>query len=183
MARKSQKDAILDAAEKVIGGQGLIHTTLDAVAAEAGISKGGLLYHFSCKKDLIFTLIERHHKRMVKRVEELKKTLPDTPGRDLKALILAKLTDPSRLSMSASKMAGALEDDDLRELVTDIKKQEISNLEKICYHREMSTVVVLAMEGLWMMDLFKIPAFNAEFRDRVIAEMLEMADKSCLRTA
>lgn len=183
MARKSQKDAILDAAEKVIGSQGLAHATLEAVAMEAGISKGGLLYHFSNKKELVFNLIKRHNERLTRRVEEMRKTLPESPGRDLKAYILAKLSDPSRLNMSASKMIGVLEDDELREFVTNIKKREMNELDKVCYHREMSTVVVLAMEGLWMMDLFKIPAFNDEFRDRVIAEMLEMADKSCLCTA
>ena len=33
--------------------------TLDAVAAEAGVSKGGVLYHFASKRALIDGLIER----------------------------------------------------------------------------------------------------------------------------
>jgi hypothetical protein len=44
------KDRILDAAERVVLRDGVTHLTLDAVAAETGISKGGLLYHFPSKR-------------------------------------------------------------------------------------------------------------------------------------
>ena len=33
--------------------------TLDAVAAEAGVSKGGLLYHFASKRDLLDAVVRR----------------------------------------------------------------------------------------------------------------------------
>ena len=32
--------------------------TLDAVAAEAGVSKGGLLYHFKTKRELLDAMLE-----------------------------------------------------------------------------------------------------------------------------
>jgi hypothetical protein len=38
-------DRVLDAAEAVVVRQGIGNLTLEAVAAEAKISKGGLLYH------------------------------------------------------------------------------------------------------------------------------------------
>ncbi len=46
---------ILDAAATIFRVQG-ISATLQSVAAEAGVSKGGLLYHFATKEDLIRTL-------------------------------------------------------------------------------------------------------------------------------
>ena len=42
--------AILDAANRIVIGQGVERLTLEQVAAEAGMSKGGLLYHFPRKK-------------------------------------------------------------------------------------------------------------------------------------
>ena len=45
--------AILDAANKVILDRGADGFTLDAVAREATVSKGGLLYHFPIQKKLI----------------------------------------------------------------------------------------------------------------------------------
>ena len=51
MHRKTDcRQAILEAAERVVTEAGAAHLTLDAVAGKAGVSKGGLLYHFPSKK-------------------------------------------------------------------------------------------------------------------------------------
>lgn len=47
--------ALLDAAATVIRTRG-ISASLDEIAREAGVSKGGLLYHFATKDDLVRTL-------------------------------------------------------------------------------------------------------------------------------
>lgn len=44
---------LLDAFVKILIEQGERAATLEAVAAEAGVSKGGLLYHFGSKKALV----------------------------------------------------------------------------------------------------------------------------------
>lgn len=55
----SSRDRILDAFEEVLVGEGERAATLDAVAAKAGISKGGLIYHFPSKEQLAHGLCER----------------------------------------------------------------------------------------------------------------------------
>lgn len=55
----STRDRLLDATEQVLLGEGLTGLTLDAVAAVAGTSKGGLLYHFPSKDALVVGLVER----------------------------------------------------------------------------------------------------------------------------
>jgi len=60
MAQKtSAKEAVLDAFERVVIDRGERAATLEAVAVEAGVSKGGLLYHFGAKKDLVEGLVSR----------------------------------------------------------------------------------------------------------------------------
>ncbi|WP_248958115.1 TetR/AcrR family transcriptional regulator [Sphaerisporangium perillae] len=49
----------MNAAEELLADQGAGCLTLSAVAERAGVSKGGLLYHFSTKEALIKGLIER----------------------------------------------------------------------------------------------------------------------------
>jgi AcrR family transcriptional regulator len=49
---------LLEAAIAVAERDGAAHLTLDAVAAQAGVSKGGLLYHFPDKDRLLETLLE-----------------------------------------------------------------------------------------------------------------------------
>ena len=51
-------NAILEAAIRVAGRDGLLATTLDKVAAEAGITKGGVLYHFASKEELLTRMME-----------------------------------------------------------------------------------------------------------------------------
>lgn len=53
------RDRVLDAFEKMIVTGGSRSATLDAVAAEAGVSKGGLLYHFHTKDDLVRGMLDR----------------------------------------------------------------------------------------------------------------------------
>lgn len=60
MARKPvAREAILDAFEALLIAEGERAATLDAVAARAGVSKGGLLYHFPNKEAMIAVLLER----------------------------------------------------------------------------------------------------------------------------
>jgi len=47
------KDKICEAAMKVVIGDGLLAMTLDNVARQAGISKGGVMYHFPGKEELV----------------------------------------------------------------------------------------------------------------------------------
>jgi AcrR family transcriptional regulator len=60
MARKPvARDAVLDAFEELLIDVGERAATLDAVAKRAGVSKGGLLYHFPNKEALIAATLER----------------------------------------------------------------------------------------------------------------------------
>ncbi|GAA4207852.1 TetR/AcrR family transcriptional regulator [Microbispora amethystogenes] len=54
-----RRDELLDAAEALLQDQGAQALTLAAVAERAGVSKGGLLYHFSTKEALVKGMIER----------------------------------------------------------------------------------------------------------------------------
>lgn len=58
-AQRPARDRILDAFAELLGEQSERAATLDAVAARAGVSKGGLLYHFASKDALVVGLAER----------------------------------------------------------------------------------------------------------------------------
>lgn len=58
-SKRDTRGRILDAAVRVIARDGAAHVTLEAVAAEAALSKGGLLYHFTSKHALIQGLLVR----------------------------------------------------------------------------------------------------------------------------
>jgi AcrR family transcriptional regulator len=58
--RGNARQRILDAAVAVAHDVGPAHLSLDAVAERAGVSKGGLLYHFPTKQALLEAIVESH---------------------------------------------------------------------------------------------------------------------------
>jgi AcrR family transcriptional regulator len=86
--------AILHAAQQLISSEGLQVLTLDRVARDAGLSKGGLLYHFSSKEQLIEALVSRVISRL--EAETIKGRLDG--NRDvLTVLIAGVVTNPALL--------------------------------------------------------------------------------------
>lgn len=59
MARPSNRERVLDAFEHLLVDEVGVPATLDAVAAAAQVSKGGLLYHFPSKDALVEGLLAR----------------------------------------------------------------------------------------------------------------------------
>lgn len=53
------RDSVLDAFERLLVDDGERAATMDATARAAGVSKGGLLYHFASKEALERALLER----------------------------------------------------------------------------------------------------------------------------
>ena len=53
------RERILFGAEEVVLRDGVAHLTLEAAASEAGISKGGILYHFPTRAALVAAMVER----------------------------------------------------------------------------------------------------------------------------
>lgn len=57
--RPSNRDRILDAAVRVIQRSGVTAVTFDSVAAEAELTRGGIMYHFPSREELL-TAIHQH---------------------------------------------------------------------------------------------------------------------------
>lgn len=56
--RPSNRNKILEAAVQVIHRDGLLGVTFDSVAAEAGVTRGGMMYHFPSREALIEAIHE-----------------------------------------------------------------------------------------------------------------------------
>ncbi|TMZ54700.1 TetR/AcrR family transcriptional regulator, partial [Klebsiella pneumoniae] len=57
--RPSGRTSMIEAAERVARRDGPGAVTVEAVIREAGVSRGGLMYHFPSKLDLIRALVEQ----------------------------------------------------------------------------------------------------------------------------
>jgi AcrR family transcriptional regulator len=106
-AARSREDVLLDAAEAVIVRDGIASLTLDAVAAHAGVSKGGLLHHFPNKDRLVEALVVRTADAMRAHHEQAYLDTPEGPGRMARALLESTLRDMNEWCVSCRQGSAA----------------------------------------------------------------------------
>ncbi len=83
------RSRLIDAALTVLQTQGAQHLTLDMVARQAAVSKGGLLHHFPSKDALIQATARHLYESFAECVQQHYDADPATPGRWLRAYIHA----------------------------------------------------------------------------------------------
>jgi AcrR family transcriptional regulator len=99
------RELIFEACSRILRREGLTNLTLEAVSDEAGLSKGGLLYHFPTKESLIESLFEYHNDKFETRVQELVLEEADEAGAWLRAYANAsveQIIDPDNASLAAN---------------------------------------------------------------------------------
>lgn len=176
MARKSSKEAILDAAERVIRRQGMAATTVEGVAAEAGVSKGGLFYHFSSKKDMLLQLIARYEEEFLALRKQIVESLPDEPNRLLKETIIASIKHPAKTTSNLSNVLSLLDDLELRQKVSEMKLRLYREITAGYPRPERAALAMLAADGLWVLDLFGGGMVSEELEEKIVGELLHLID-------
>ncbi|QPC43774.1 TetR/AcrR family transcriptional regulator [Kaustia mangrovi] len=178
--RPSSRLQILDAAETVVFEVGANHLTLEAVADRAGISKGGLLYHFPTKEALLQAMlrrfIEEHHARR----NELCARLPCTPDAQFRALIATKLEKDigDDCQMAQSMLAASAESPQLLDPVREAHDCENAILRQ-ARDPDLARLLWLATEGLMVTEMLAMNPFSAAERASVISLIERLADTMC----
>jgi AcrR family transcriptional regulator len=80
-------EIILEAAAAVLLKGGARALTIDAVAAEAGLSKGGVLHHYASKEALILALVARKLTQLREELAVCEAEVPPGPARLPKAMV------------------------------------------------------------------------------------------------
>jgi AcrR family transcriptional regulator len=80
--REHTREQVLDAAARVFAKRGFHATSLDAIAEEAGFSRGAVYYNFADKEELFLELLDR---RCAQRAEDLREVFADTDEDDVQA--------------------------------------------------------------------------------------------------
>lgn len=174
--RPSARDRIVDAALELIGEIGVPTVTLDGVAARAGVSKGGLLYHFKFKDELLTAANEHLVRKRVAARDAEAESMQDGDGRELKGYILASVKDGSGTDRIAANLlvAGALTVESAEPFRRYFKDRFPLLAVKVGFDR--AALLHAATEGLWFMDALGLSPFTAKERAKLITNMLSIAD-------
>jgi AcrR family transcriptional regulator len=168
--RPSSREAILDAAENLAGEVGANHLTLEAVAARASISKGGLLYNFPTKNALLRGMVER----FVTRVRE-----GSFEGASASAIVQKLIANrlatrkPDKEGKGVSMIAAVAEQPDLLEPIRDNHRDLWSKL-KANPDRDQALIAWLAVEGLLFMELLGTSPLSSQERARLVGEVEQL---------
>jgi AcrR family transcriptional regulator len=176
------KERIISAAEEVVLRNGVSRLTLEAAAAEAGLSKGGVLYHFPTRDALVAGMVD-------KIIEEFDRDIDDRllgddgPGSFTRAYIRATLAPASARPdredrLGAALIAAAAAQPSLLIPLQRAADRWQARLEDDGIDPALATVLRLACDGLWMCDLFGLAVPDPDLRAGVADRLERLVEES-----
>jgi AcrR family transcriptional regulator len=151
---------------------------LDAVASDAGVSKGGLLYHFPSKEALVLGITERMLDRFERVQSVLAKADPSPSGRWTRAYLRSTIDSDGRPAdesgrLMAGILAGIGGDPTRLEAVREHFSAWQARIEDDAVDPVRATIVRLAADGLWLSALLGLPQIDK----RQAAKVLQVLDE------
>lgn len=174
--RRLRRD-ILDAASELARTQGAAHLSLDAVAARAGVSKGGLLYHFPTKSALLKGLVEQY-------MQEFKAALENkSAGGDAGQLApvyldLAVTEIRDALPPPSGLLAALAEDPELLAPVRAFNRDLLDRMKSGTSDDTAVLILFLVLEGLRCQKTLGTDVLRPEEQARVLNSLSTMLKPS-----
>ena len=182
------KELILEVAREIAAQKGVGQLTLEAVAEKAGISKGGLLYHFHGKKELIIALMDSYVAHLS---QELYPEVEKFKGHP-QALVLGFINwykkfngiAATNRTWGAAVFAVQSFDPQLMEPLHNWYRQLFEKIRGSGPDSLDTATAILAIEGLFMLSLYNLDHLTTEEKSRIIQHiedrllMRELSPKS-----
>lgn len=168
----NKREHVLDAAARIVEREGAAHLTLDAVAGEAALSKGGVLYHFPSKRALLAGMLDRLLTDFQQRTEATEAR----EGSVVSAWIKAE-HEQSRTErvLAMSLLANAAEDPTLLDPARAFVRESFRRLEKAGPDGDLNLVLMLAVEGIRFLEMFGLLPLNRRELAAVHERLLRLA--------
>lgn len=168
------RDRILDALQEILVQEGGSAVTLEAVAAAAGVSKGGLLYHFPSKEAMVTGLVAR----LAGQAEDEFSEAKATAGGVVRTFLHTSVPQSSDAAVYWSIIAALRSDEfvseDARRHIHHIFAEWSTLLNEEIGDPVLAETIRLVGDGLYLSALAGLPqpdpAVVAELTDRLIAQ-------------
>ena len=171
------RDLVFEACGRILRRDGLSHLTLERVADEAGLSKGGLLYHFPNKAALIEALFAYHNEKFEDRLAALAEEEGDDAGAWLRAYAKAsieQITEPGNASLYASLFAAEERYERAHALMRDKYDDWQKRVEESGLDPQWSTLVRLAIDGMWFAEMHHYAPLDEARRAHIVDLILQL---------
>lgn len=172
------RSRILTAARAIVDASGPAALTLEEVARRAGLSKGGLLYHFPGKDALVNGMIEEALSRFDADVEERAKEEAAGPGQWLRAFVRLTFDARPEHNPGAGILAAAATNPELLKPVGRYFDRWQTRAAANGLPADVVGVVRLAADGLWFADMFNAAAPDGHLREQVLTALLSVIEEA-----
>ena len=170
------KERIVDAALRTVNELGFAKATIDDITREAGISKGGFLYHFPTKNACFLAVVDRCFDLIYQSALLHRRNLREGPGRMLKAYVLAWLEwqEPP----SSIPVLGLFEDLELRCRAIEHRDRHYQLVLDGAIPDLLVQTVLLTCAGLWTTPIMSraTPQELSIFRQKMRGVLINMID-------
>jgi AcrR family transcriptional regulator len=157
MGKDNRRGPLLQAARAVILSEGPLALTLDAVGARAGVSKGGVLYHFPTKAALVVALVQKQIEQFEQDLDVALAAEPPGRGRFLRAYLAASLAEGERDGALVGLLAALVHEPGLLELWREKTAQWGALASRDGLEPAQAAAVLSAIDGLWLSMLAGLP--------------------------
>jgi AcrR family transcriptional regulator len=176
--KTTRRETLLDATAEIVRESGYSALTLEAVAARAGVSKGGLLYHFPTKEALVEGLLERLTADFeAGHAQAYSADLVD-PGRWTRAYVRASLSAEGASDhddVASALIAGLAMNPAMLDPLRDRYAIWSSALDDDGLAGVDAQLVRMATDGIWLADLIGLAPVRGAQRDALVARLIELA--------
>lgn len=174
VVRNSSREVLLDAAQVIVTERGVSAMTLENVAALAGVTKGGLIYHFKTRELLLQALVER----MVEQIESRYQAGAARGGQTFEAFLLAMIDDtftmaPADKTMMSNLLMAVSSYPNQLGPVQQMYERVISSVTAPGEHSGLGLMVSCALDGLMFLELLNIKHFNEQERARMRQALID----------
>lgn len=170
------RDILINAAKQVLQEKG-VGLSLDAVARQAGVSKGGLLHYFPGRKQLLVAvrnaLIDDFHARLdAIQEEEVRRIGHVAPGAWLRAYIEISLLEDDGNQELFAALAPLLSNENEGAWHENPRGSLISLAENDGIPAGRAHAVRLACDAYWLSHSSGMPSFHADSRNALIEQLV-----------
>lgn len=174
---------ILDAAEALVHDKGVSGLTLEAAAKLAGVSKGGLLYHFASKEALLIAALTRLAEYFRSEFEAGVAAQPEGPGRISRATIAWAFGDDEACAYderdgraAAVYLAAFHHDPALLDPVRAIYADILKGVVQDGLPPGHGAAIMAAADGALMWRIFRLRTLPAEDRREIAAALTRLLE-------
>ncbi|NWJ46019.1 MAG: TetR/AcrR family transcriptional regulator [Chloroflexi bacterium] len=179
MNNNNKSTLIIEGAFRLVEREGTEKLTLEAVAQEAGISKGGLLYHFPSKEALVSGMLRYMGEQFEQKIELAVANDPEPQGRWLRGYIRASLEpDETPQAVYMAITAAVATNRTLLEPLQKANTEWQKRIEESSGDRATATLLRMAADGFWYTEALGFGAMSPELKQEIMELMLKLSKQN-----